>query len=220
MTTVTELEHVAPGLLATAAEPLAFAPDTVVRSFLLQRTAGNALVYVSATVATDAQAIAAAGGAERQYVTHEHEAMFLPANAAAPLFGHERAADPVAASGAHLRGTWSRRHPLDDDLEVIPIPGHTPGATALLWNHEGRRALFTGDSLYPGADGGWRAAVLDSSDRTAYLDSLALLRELEFDLLVPWAAPAGGPAAFATDPADARRQLDAVIARVRAGASG
>jgi glyoxylase-like metal-dependent hydrolase (beta-lactamase superfamily II) len=217
MTTVTELETIAPGLLATAPEPLAFAPRTAVRSFLLQRPAGNVLVYASATVTSDAQAIAAAGGAERQYVSHEHEAMFLPDNAIAPLFAHEAGSAAVEASGAHLRGTYSRRHPLDDDLEVIPIPGHTPGATAFLWDHGGQRALFTGDSLYIRPGGDWRVAVLGSSDRAAYLDSLALLRELEFDLLVPWAAPVGEPAVAVTDRADARRRIDAILARVRDG---
>ena len=49
---------------------------------------------------------------------------------------------------------------------MIPIPGHTPGATAYLWDSGERRYLFTGDSLYL-SDGEWMAAVLDSSDRDA-----------------------------------------------------
>ncbi len=52
---------------------------------------------------------------------------------------------------------------LDDDFEVIPIPGHTPGATAYLWDDGERRHLFTGDSIYL-SDGEWIAALLDSSD--------------------------------------------------------
>jgi glyoxylase-like metal-dependent hydrolase (beta-lactamase superfamily II) len=218
MTTVTDLEAVAPGLLATAPEPLPFAPDTAIRSFLLQRPAGNLLVYVNGTVASDAAAITAAGGAERQYVSHSHEAGWLPANGIAPLFAHEADANAVEEAGSPLRGTWSRRHLLDDDFETIPIPGHTPGATAFLWDQGEHRALFTGDTLYPHADGSWRVAVLSSSDRAKYVESLALLRELEFDLLVPWAAPVGAAAIARTDPADARRRLDAIIARVSAGA--
>ena len=114
----------------------------------------------------------------------------------------------------HVRATFSERHTLDDDLEVIPIPGHTPGATAYLWTSAGRRFLFTGDTLFVG-DGGWRAAVLDSSDREAYIRSLELLRGLEFDVLVPWAAAAGAPAYAETDPDDARAQIDAVLERIR-----
>ena len=104
---------------------------------------------------------------------------------------------------------------LDDDFEVIPTPGHTPGATAYLWDNGERRHLFTGDTIYL-SDGEWVAAVLESSDRDAYLDSLQLIRELEFDVLVPWAASAGDPATPSPTAADARR-LDAIIARLRRG---
>ena len=118
----------------------------------------------------------------------------------------------------HVRGSFSRRHLLDDDFEVIPIPGHTPGATAFLWDSGGARFLFTGDTIY--LDGGeWVAAVLDSSDRSAYLESLALLRDLRFDVLVPWVAGKGDAPYALTDEADARERIDALIERVRRGAS-
>jgi glyoxylase-like metal-dependent hydrolase (beta-lactamase superfamily II) len=99
---------------------------------------------------------------------------------------------------------------LDDDFEVIPTPGHTPGATAYLWESGGRRFLFTGDTIFL-RGGEWAAAVLDSSDRGAYLESLALLRDLDFDVLVPWAATAGGPFYAATDRADARHRINELI---------
>ena len=54
------------------------------------------------------------------------------------------------------------------------------------------------------------------SDRAAYIESLELLRGLEFDVLVPWAA--SGDSYFAvTDPADARQRIDAIIDRLRRG---
>jgi hypothetical protein len=59
--------------------------------------------------------------------------------------------------------------------------------------------------------------VLHSSDRDAYLRSLSLLRELEFDVLVPWAATAGRPWYAETDPDDARRRIGAIIERVARG---
>jgi hypothetical protein len=74
-----------------------------------------------------------------------------------------------------------------------------------------------GDTIFL-RDGEWVAAVLDSSDRSAYLDSLALIRELDFDVLVPWAAPAGDLPYSVTSRAEARRRIDALIERVRAGA--
>ena len=218
MTTATQLETVLPGLLATSGQPLSFAPRTAVRSFLLQREQGNVLVYASGTLAAEAAAIEAAGGAERQFLNHDHEAMFLPHNAVAPLFAHERDAAVIERSGAHLRGTFDRRFALGDDFEAIPMPGHTPGATAYLWDQGDHRVLFTGDSLYPRDGGAWRVAVLDSSDRGAYLESLALLRdEVDFDVLAPWAAPVGEPPVAIVSRADARRRLDAIIDRVWKG---
>jgi glyoxylase-like metal-dependent hydrolase (beta-lactamase superfamily II) len=102
---------------------------------------------------------------------------------------------------------------LDDDFEVIPTPGHTPGATAYLWEHDGGRYLFTADTVYL-KGGEWAAAVLPSSDRGAYLESLSLLRELDFDVLVPWAASAGGPFYAPTDGADSRRRINALIDKI------
>jgi glyoxylase-like metal-dependent hydrolase (beta-lactamase superfamily II) len=154
------------------------------------------------------------GGVSRWYLNHSHEAMFAGEGVDAPLFVHER---ERAAVQLHVRGTFSRRHMLDEDLEVIPTPGHTRGATAYLWDSGEHRVLFTGDTIYL-SDGEWVAAVLDSSDRAAYLQSLELIRDLDFDVLVPWAASAGQPFHEVTNAADSRRRIDALIERVRRGA--
>lgn len=193
------MESVIPDLYASEPSPLPFAPTQGIRAFLLRRDAGNVLVYSAPAI--DAGAIAALGGATRILLNHWHEAEF------------GGGAEASAALGAPLTGERAAAiEPPGDDLQVIPIPGHTPGATAFLW----RGALFTGDTIY--IDGGeWVGAVLESSDRAAYLESLERLRELDFELLVPWAASLDGPYAVATDRADARRRIDAIIARVRAG---
>jgi hypothetical protein len=47
-----------------------------------------------------------------------------------------------------------------------------------------------------------------------------LLRDLDFDVLVPWAATGGTPSKALTGAADARRRIDAIIERVRRGESG
>jgi glyoxylase-like metal-dependent hydrolase (beta-lactamase superfamily II) len=116
----------------------------------------------------------------------------------------------------HVAETFSSRHLEGDDFEVIPIPGHTRGATAYLWDSGEHRCLFTGDSLYL-REGEWVAAVLESSDRAAYIGSLELIKELEFDMLVPWAATAGQPFHAITDKANTRRRIDAILERVRRG---
>jgi glyoxylase-like metal-dependent hydrolase (beta-lactamase superfamily II) len=115
-----------------------------------------------------------------------------------------------------IAGTFSERQTLDDDLEVIPTPGHTPGTTSFLWDSGRHRFLFTGDTLWI-EHGAWRVTVLGESDRAAYLDSLALLRELEFDVLVPWAATSGAPYIDVVTHAQAQQRLDAIIERVNAG---
>jgi glyoxylase-like metal-dependent hydrolase (beta-lactamase superfamily II) len=173
------------------------------------------LLYSVKGLESDAAAIEESGGVARHYLNHRHEAMFASPWVKAPLFVHERERDAVAKQ-AHVRGTFSKRHMLDDDFEVIPTPGHTPGATAYLWDSGSHRMLFTGDTIYlEGAD--WVAAVLPSSDRDSYAESLELIRELEFDVLIPWAASAGAPYHSMTSRADARRRIDAILTRVRRG---
>jgi glyoxylase-like metal-dependent hydrolase (beta-lactamase superfamily II) len=206
VTQLLDLETVIPGLHAATPEPLPFAPSVHIRAFLLERARGNILVYSTTGLEADAA---------RHYLNHSHEAMFGAARLDAPLFVHERERAAVEEH-MHVRGTFSRRHTLDEDFEVIPTPGHTPGATAFLWDSGGHRALFTGDTLFlDGAE--WIAAVLPSSDRAAYVESLELIRELEFDVLVPWAASAGEPYHAVTSSAAARRRIDAVIERLRHG---
>ncbi|HEV3375958.1 MAG TPA: MBL fold metallo-hydrolase [Thermoleophilaceae bacterium] len=200
-----------PGLRASAPQPLPFAPSLHIRAFVLERSRGDVLIYSTATL-QDME------GVSRWYLNHGHEAMFLSDSVTAPLFVHE-ADRPSVERKAHVRATFSRRHLLDDDFEVIPTPGHTPGATAYLWDSGEHRFLFTGDTVFL-RDGKWVGAVLDSSDRAAYLESLELLRELDFDVLMPWAASAGQPFHAVTSRAQARRRLDALAARVRAGGDG
>jgi hypothetical protein len=203
------------GLHPLAPEPLPFAPSLEIRAFLLRRERGNVVVYSTTGLDPDAAPITDLGGISRHYLNHRHEAAFPAQGIEAPLFVHERERRSVSRT-YQVRATFSRRHLLDDDFEVIPTPGHTSGATAYLWHGPEHRMLFTGDTIYLDR-GEWVAAVLESSDRGRYLDSLELIRELDFDLLVPWAASAGTPFHAHTDAADARRRLDAIIDRVRRG---
>jgi glyoxylase-like metal-dependent hydrolase (beta-lactamase superfamily II) len=153
------------------------------------------------------------------YVNHWHEvAVGEPVEPTAPLFVHAGDRERVARTH-HIRGAFSTRHTLDDDFEVIPTPGHTPGATAYLWDTGERRLLFTGDTLYL-RDGDWVAAVLDSSDRPSYIESLKLIRELDFDVLVPWAHTVDQPYFALTDGEDTRRRIDAILDRLAAGGDG
>jgi glyoxylase-like metal-dependent hydrolase (beta-lactamase superfamily II) len=211
MSTATHTDLRIPGLEPLGAQPLPFAPSLEIRAFVLERERGNVLVYSTSELGDP-------GDISRWYLNHGHEAMFVPDSITAPLFVHERER-PAVEPRAHVRATFSRRHTLDNDFEVIPTPGHTPGATAYLWDSAEHRFLFTGDTIYL-RRGEWVGAVLGSSDRAAYLDSLELIRELDFDVLVPWAASAGEPYYAVTSRAEARRRIDTITRRVRAGGDG
>ena len=204
------------GLYSSAPEALPFAPSLDIRAFLLRRERGNVLVYSTTTVRDDAPAVKQLGGITRHYLNHGHEALFASEHVGAPLFVHEGDRAPVSERYA-IRGTFSRRHMLDEDFEVIPTPGHTQGATAYLWDSGEHRLLFTGDTIYLDGDE-WIAAVLSSSDREAYIRSLELIAGLDFDVLVPWAATRGEPFYAMTGREDAQRRIAAIVERVRRGA--
>jgi len=202
-------------LFASTPESLPFAPSLDIRAFLLRRDRGNLLLYSSTTVHTHVPAIEVVGGISRHYLNHRHEAQFSSEGLDAPLFVHEAERESVRTS-YDVRGTFSKRHVLDEDFEVIPTPGHTPGATAYLWDNGEQRLLFTGDTIYVN-EGEWVAAVLPSSDRQRYIESLELIRDLDFDVLVPWAATHGQPYYEVTDRADAERRINAILERLRRG---
>jgi glyoxylase-like metal-dependent hydrolase (beta-lactamase superfamily II) len=215
MSALAHLQTEIGGLYASAPQPLPFGPSVHIRAFLLRRDPGNQLIYSVTGLRAAASAIDRLGGAERQYLSHWHEAMFASDRVAAQLLVHENDREPTAQRTS-VDATFTDRHTLDGDFEVIPAPGHTSGTAAYLWNDEQHRFLFTGDTIYL-SKGEWVAAVLESSDRAAYIDSLELIRDLDFDVLVPWAATAGKPYYAVTSKADARRRISAILERVRRG---
>ena len=214
---IATLDTVVPGLHASAPERLPFGRSLDIRAYLLEREAGNLLIYRSDTLRREAAAIRERGGIARQYLNHRHEAApvndWVAQTFDAPLFVHADDAEAVSAV-AHVRATFRQRHMLDDDFEVIPIPGHTPGATAYLWDTGSHRVLFTGDTIFL-SGGRWVAAVLDSSDRERYLESLELIRELDFDVLVPGIATAGEAPYAVVERDEIERRIDELIRRVR-----
>ncbi len=225
------MHPVIPRLYASPPEAVPFGPSLEIRAFLLEREQGNVLVYRADTLKGQSAAINDLGGISRQYLNHRHEAApvcdWVAETFGAPLFCHVDDARSASA-GCNVAHTFTERHRLDGDFEIIPTPGHTSGATAYLWNTGEHRCLFTGDTIFF-PQGKWRALLLRSdapppldgvSDRERYLESLELLRGLDFDLLVPSLATAGQPYYEFVDRGDAERRIDAIIERVRRGENG
>lgn len=217
------MKTVIPKLHASAPEALGFGPSLEIRAFLLQREQGNLLLYRSATLEQDVEAVNDLGGISRQYLNHWHEASpacdWVANTFDAPLYVHEEDA-PSASEICNVAETFSERHKLDEDFEVIPIPGHTAGATAFLWDTGEHLVLFTGDTIFF-SRGRWRAAVLAGvSDRERYIESLELIRTLDFDLIVPGIAPAGEPYYEFVERSEAERHIDEILERVRRGEDG
>ena len=209
------LENPIDGLRSTPPTRLPYQANVLVRSFVLERSNGNVLVYNSPGVSSAATDIRDLGGAARLLINHGHEAMYGAPDLDVPVYVHERDRAETVRS-MEVAGVFDGREMIDDDLEAIPTPGHTPGTTAYLWDSGSHRFLFTGDFVWI-ENGEWKAVVLASSNRADYLDSLALVRELDFDVLVPWGTTEGDPSFALVDRTEIRARVDAIIARVESG---
>ena len=201
------------GLHATPASPLPFLSGVVVRSFLLEREEGNVIVYHSPGVSAARHDILSLGQPSRLLVNHWHEAMFDPPDLDVPIFVHEADRE---RTNLPIAGTFSTMEEIGADLEVIPTPGHTLGTTMFLWDNGEHRLLFPGDTIW--VQGGvWKAVLLEEVAREAYLASLSLVMDLDFDVLVPWGSEEGQPYCYAVTRTQARDKLEGIIGRLRAG---
>jgi len=115
-------------------------------SYLIQRAGGNVLIDSPRFSGPLVKNIAAMGGASRMLLTHQDDVADHARFAA--RFGCERVLhrDDVHSRTAAIEFQPSGTDPiaLDDDLLMIPTPGHTRGHVVFL---DRERYLFTGDHL-------------------------------------------------------------------------
>lgn len=210
------LDKVANGLYATPTTELPFDKRFRFKSFVLERSEGNIVIFHSGRIDEVADDIRALGGADRVLMNHEHESLGGQTHFDAPYYIHQDDKEAVTDT-LQVAGTFKDREQLYDDLEVIPAPGHTPGTTLYLWDNGEHRYLFTGDFLcYEGDE--WRTVVLPSSDREQSIKSLEMIRDLDFDALVPWVSIEGeSPVFFINDENDKQQRVQKIIDRVRNG---
>ena len=194
------------GLRASEPETLPFGRALQIRAFVLERKRGNIAVYSTTTLEPSSDVT-------RQYLSHSHEALFGAGALGVPLFFHE---DERAAVEAHPRGTFSRRHTFEDDFEVIPIPGHTPGATAYLWDSGEHRMLFTGDTILLDK-GEWKAACSAPATSTPTSRASGCCASSTSTCWCRGWRARGRPYYAYTDAADRRRRIGAIIKRLQRG---
>ena len=115
-------------------------------SYLVTRESGNILVDSPRFVPALVRRIEAMGGIETLFLTHiddvaDHEKF-------AQHFGCERIihVDDARSSARHVERKIEGTEPvqLDDEVTLIPVPGHTKGSMCLLYQN---KYLFTGDHL-------------------------------------------------------------------------
>lgn len=201
------------GLHVTPSAPLPFLSGVVVRAFVLERSQGNIILYNAPGITDAARGILELGRPDRLLINHHHEGIYGAPDLDVAIFAHE---NDSGSTGLPIAGTFSRREKIGDDLEIIPTPGHTAGTTTFLWHNGEHHFLFPGDSIWV-QGGEWKAVLLGDSDRSAYLDSLTRLMNVDFDILVPWGSEEGEPYGYAVTRTQAQERLGRISERLRAG---
>ena len=185
-------------------------------------SAGNTLFYSVATD-RDFDHFEQLGGISHQYLSHRDEAGPMLA-ALQSRFGAQ-----LHAPGAERAEIARHREPdvvfVDprtdaNGVTVVPTPGHSPGSTCFLVDGAAGRYLFTGDTLFPAADGTWTAGYLPGiSDPDSLLLSLGRLAQLEPDLVAS-SAYQGSSGVHRVRPATWRAEVERARAALERNLAG
>ena len=212
------LQELFTGLYATPSAPLPFLEAVVVRSYLLATQQGTVIIYNSPGITAASAEIANFEQPLRLFINHYHETMYGRPELEVSVSVHEYDRAGIERS-MQVAGVFTVREHVGADLEVIPSYSHTAGSTFFLWNSGAHRFLFPGDAIW--VDSGiWKAVILEESNPQAFLATLSVMRELDFDVLVPWHAPQDVLPYDVVTPEQKHRQIDRLSARIAAGASG
>jgi len=176
-------------------------------SFFIERPAGNWLIDSPRYVKHLIEAFEQKGGIASIFLTHEDDV--ADADKYAAHFGATRIihhGDAEAVPDAERIVEGLDAVPLAPDLLAIPVPGHTAGSMALLYNN---RFLFTGDHLW------WDAAHqrLGAPQRLVWrkrvlVDSIQKLLDYRFE----WVLAGHGDRIRLTSD-EMKRQLQALVER-------
>ncbi len=181
-------------------------------SYLIVRPGGNVLVDSPRAARPLLDRIAALGGVRTMILTHrddvaDHEVIHR-------TFGCDRVIhrDDVDAgtAGAEIQIDGLSPARLDDDLTVLPVPGHTRGSVALLYRDH---YLFSGDHVWyePSLGRLHSARSVCWYSWTEQIRSMARLLELDF----VWVLPGHGRWWQAPSVAAMRAEITALVDRMR-----
>lgn len=182
-------------------------------SYLVKRAHGNVLIDSPRAASPLVQNIERLGGIAHLFLTHRDDvadhARFHTHFGCERIL-HERDVRP-ATRDVERRLTGDDAIPLAEDLLAIPVPGHTRGSTALLYDG---RYLFTGDHL-------WYSATLRSLHASRDVcwysweeQTRSIERLLAYDF--EWVLP-GHARRYHAPPSLMRRELEALVERMRGG---
>lgn len=183
-------------------------------------TGDNNVLFYSVSGDADFAELERRGGFTDQYLSHQDEAG-PSLGSIAERFGprlHAPAAETDKIGRyARIDVPLGERHVDDNGVEVIPTPGHTVGSMCyLVPGAGGVRYLFTGDTLFVGASGEWRAGYIEGfSDSRTLADSLRLLGTLAPDVVISSAFP-GESAVHRIDPQEWPAHLEQALAGLSA----
>lgn len=162
-------------------------PGLTTHAYLLTRNDGNVLFY-NTSHRHEIEAMAELGGVAYQFLSHQDELgdslVWIHERFGTRLGGHVRERTEFARYRAPDI-LFDEYETLLGNIEVIPVPGHTPGSTCFLVDSPtGQRYLFTGDTIYRNGDGRWKAGFIAGySEREPLAASLEALRRLEPDVV-------------------------------------
>jgi glyoxylase-like metal-dependent hydrolase (beta-lactamase superfamily II)/ferredoxin len=181
-------------------------------SYLILRPQGNVLVDSPRASKPLLARLQALGGVRTMFLTHRDDV------ADHASFRRELGCERILHRADLSPGTQDIERPLDgdqpvalaSDLLAIPVPGHTPGSTALLYANE---FLFSGDHVWWSPSRG-RLHASRCVNWYSWEDQVRSLRRL-LDFRFRWILPGHGRRFQADSPEAMRRELGRLLAQLQ-----
>jgi len=181
-------------------------------SYLIRRPEGNVLVDSPRASRPLLERLTELGGVSLMFLTHRDDV--ADHRRFHRRFGCDRIlhCDDVTAGTADIERQPAGREPISlaGDLLMIPVPGHTPGSSALLYQET---FLFTGDHLW------WsdKLGRLSASRSVCWYSWGEQKRSIErlLDFRFEWVLPGHGRRHHAAHPAAMRAELERLAHWIR-----